>query len=52
MLVGGRVFQQSVYNYTGIQKLSSLNVKLNDATWASFAKYYNDTDFDTNKYSK
>ena len=50
--MGGRATQQISYTYQSISKMESLNVDTNIAAKASFAKFFADTSFDWNKYSK
>ena len=50
--MGGRATQQISYTFQSVSKMESLNVDINIAAKASFAKFFADPSFDWNKYSK
>jgi hypothetical protein len=50
--MGGRAIQETIYSYESVSKMESLDIDINIAAKASFAKFFVDTSFDFKKYEK
>jgi hypothetical protein len=50
--MGGRATQETSYTYDSVSKMESLDIDINIAAKASFAKFLVDASFDWNKYSR
>jgi hypothetical protein len=51
--MGGRAVQEISYDYESVSKLKSLNIDINIAARASFAKFFSaDSSFDWHKYNE
>ena len=50
--MGGRATQETSYTYDSVSKMESLDIDINMAAKASFAKFFVDSSFDWNKYSR
>jgi hypothetical protein len=50
--MGGRATQETSYTFNSISKMESLEIDINIAAKASFAKFLVDTSFDWNKYAR
>ncbi len=50
--MGGRATQETSYTFNSVSKMESLDIDINIAAKASFAKFLVDTSFDWNKYSR
>ena len=50
--MGGRAIQEISYYYESVSKLSSIDVDINIAAKASFAKFFLDTSFDWHKHEQ
>ncbi len=51
-IMGGRAVQETIYSYASVSKMESLNIDINIAAKASFAKFFVDTSFDFKKYER
>lgn len=49
--MGGRATQEISYDFQTVSKLNSINVDINIAAKASFAKFFADTSFDWHKHT-
>lgn len=50
--MGGRATQETSYTYESVSKMESLDIDINIAAKASFAKFFVDASFDWNKYQR
>jgi len=50
VILGGRAIQEIQYNYKSASDMESLDIDVNIAAKASFAKFYADASFDYHKY--
>lgn len=50
VVLGGRAIQQIQYTYKSASEMESLDIDINLAAKASFAKFYADSSFDYHKY--
>jgi hypothetical protein len=50
--MGARFTQETSYTFKSISIMRSLDIDINIAAKASFAKFLNDTSFDWNKYAE
>jgi len=50
--MGGRATQEIDYSYESISKMESLNIDVDVAAKASFAKFYADGSYNWSKHSK
>jgi hypothetical protein len=50
--MGGRATQETSYTYESVSKMESLEIDINIAAKAAFAKFFADASFDWNKYQR
>jgi hypothetical protein len=50
--MGGRAVQEISYEFESVSKLESINIDINIAAKASFAKFFADSSFDWHKHEE
>jgi hypothetical protein len=50
--MGGRAIQEISYDFQSVSKIASVNVDINIAAKASFAKFFADSSFDWHKHTE
>lgn len=50
--MGGRAVQEISYSYESVSKMSSLNIDIQTAAKASFARFFGDVSFDWHRFTQ